>query len=203
MESQQRAMACTTILRVVGGVTRTLSYDRESHLTAVEGEGMAAGFVYDAGGNRVVSTINGERIVQVGGVYEWHAGSNSGVSYYQAGGQRVAVRRGEQVNYLIGDQLGLTAGERMVVEAGYRWLLPVLDNRGGGAGGETEEVWAAAQTSWAGIQRYDPYGETRGVAAVSVPYQYTGQQHEGELGLYDYGANGGGVRQGRTRSESA
>jgi RHS repeat-associated protein len=37
-------------------------------------------------------------------------------------------------------------------------------------------------------QRYYPYGATRGPDAVDTPYQYTGQRHEADLGLYYYRA---------------
>jgi RHS repeat-associated protein len=38
------------------------------------------------------------------------------------------------------------------------------------------------------VQRYAPYGETRGSETVDVPYQYTGQRNEAAIGLYYYGA---------------
>jgi RHS repeat-associated protein len=38
------------------------------------------------------------------------------------------------------------------------------------------------------VQRYTPYGETRGSETVDVPYQFTGQRNEDAIGLYHYGA---------------
>ena len=38
------------------------------------------------------------------------------------------------------------------------------------------------------VQRYTPYGETRGSETVDVPYQFTGQRNEASIGLYHYGA---------------
>jgi RHS repeat-associated protein len=82
------------------------------------------------------------------------------VKYYEAGGTRVAVRKGGAVSYLFGDHLGSTS---VTTSA---------------SGVRTGELW------------YKPWGESRGTPYGTTPttYRYTGQREDASLGLYFYGA---------------
>jgi RHS repeat-associated protein len=80
-------------------------------------------------------------------------------NYYYAAGQRVAMRRGDVVQYLYGDHLGSTS----------------LSTDGNGA---------VVARQW-----YYPYGEERGSSGtLATEYQFTGQRRERGIGLYDYNA---------------
>ncbi|MDY7041453.1 MAG: RHS repeat-associated core domain-containing protein [Chloroflexota bacterium] len=78
--------------------------------------------------------------------------------YYHFGAQRVAMRSGDQVSYLYADHLG------SVISDGSGALLAA--------------------------QRYYAYGETRSGDLASLPmaFGFTGQRHEGSIGLYQMGA---------------
>ena len=82
------------------------------------------------------------------------------VKYYEAGGQRVAVRKNGALSYLFGDHLGSTS---------------VTANS---SGTRTGELW------------YKPWGEYRGTAYGTTPttYRFTGQREDASIGLYFYGA---------------
>jgi len=56
-----------TGVRAVGGITYTLTYDRENRLTGVTGPSTTATFNCDASGNRVLATVNGVTTVYIGG----------------------------------------------------------------------------------------------------------------------------------------
>ncbi len=45
-------------------------------------------------------------VTYVGNYFEWAGSAKTMASYYYAGGQRVALRRGSVLNYLLGDHLG-------------------------------------------------------------------------------------------------
>jgi YD repeat-containing protein len=73
-------------VRVVGGITYTLTYDRENRLTGVTGPSSSATFLYDAAGNRVLEprtavTVDGETSAYIGGVYE-HTDTGASTSTY-------------------------------------------------------------------------------------------------------------------------
>lgn len=80
--------------------------------------------------------------------------------YYDAGGQRVAMREAETVSFLLSDHLGSTA---------------VTANT---SGARTGELW------------YKPWGEYRGTAYGTTPtsYRFTGQREDATIGLYFYNA---------------
>jgi RHS repeat-associated protein len=82
------------------------------------------------------------------------------VKYYEAGGQRVALRKNGALSYLFGDHLGSTS---------------VTANS---SGTRTGELW------------YKPWGEYRGTAFGTTPttYRFTGQREDSAIGLYYYGA---------------
>ena len=89
------------------GITYTLTYDAENHLTGVSG-GASASFVYDGDGNRVKATLGVSTTVYVGSYYEQTGGVIR--KYYYANGQRVAMREGSSTRYyLLTDHLGSTA----------------------------------------------------------------------------------------------
>jgi len=114
---------------------------------------------YDGDGNRVKATVNGVTTVYVGAYYELRGSTTK--KYYHAGSQRVALRDGSTVYFLLGDHLGSTS---------------ITANSSGGLSAEL---------------RYKPWGENRYTNGTTPPtYRFTGQRsEESTLGsLYDYGA---------------
>jgi RHS repeat-associated protein len=135
------------ILRLKDGARYFLAYDAESRLTSVGGA-VSASFAYNGDGQRVTTTY-------IGGYFEWQYGA--GKSYYFAGAQRLAMRAGARVKFLVGDHLGSTA---------------VTTSASGGFETET---------------RYYPWGEARWSSGSSpTDYQFTGQQKVASIGLYFY-----------------
>ena len=65
-------------------------------------------YTYDGDGSRVKSVVNGVTTLYIGNYYEWRVetGGSTGVEYYYAGSQRVAMRVGTTLSYLFGDHLG-------------------------------------------------------------------------------------------------
>jgi len=72
----------------------------------VTGPSLSASLVYDGDGNRVQSTIGGVTTTFVGNYYE--VSGSTVTKYYYAGAQRIAMRQGSTVYYLLSDQLGST-----------------------------------------------------------------------------------------------
>jgi hypothetical protein len=71
------------------------------------GTGLSASFVYDGDGKRVKQTIGGVATTSfIGNYYEV---SGSTTKYYYAGGQRIAMRQGTTLYYLLSDHLGSTS----------------------------------------------------------------------------------------------
>ncbi len=93
-------------VRVVGGITYTLTYDGENRLTGVAGPITSATFLYDASGNRVLATVNGETTAYIGGVYE-HTDTGASTSTY-AGSviRRSGYASGNGVYTMLRDHLG-------------------------------------------------------------------------------------------------
>jgi RHS repeat-associated protein len=118
-----------------------------------------ATFVYDGDGKRVKSTINGTITTYFAGAHYEVSGSTI-TKYYYAGAQRIAMRTGGTLNYLVGDHLGSTS---LTTNA---------------SGQDISE------------QRYKAWGEVRYASGnVPTKYQYTGQfSYESEFGLYFYNA---------------
>jgi RHS repeat-associated protein len=148
-----------------GTITETynLAYDAENRLVEVKkGATSIANFTYDADGKRVKSEINGVTTLFVGSHYEiTTSGSVQTISkYYFAGSQRVAMRQGGVLNYIVGDHLGSTS---LVTDA---------------SGNTVSEL------------RYKAWGEVRFNSGVSpTRYQYTGQySNEPDFGLLFYNA---------------
>jgi len=118
-------------------------------------------FVYDGDGRRVKSTINGVTTYFVGGYYEKVVTATTSTvnKYYYAGAQRIAMRSGGTLYFLLGDHLGSTS--LTVDSAGYL----------------TSEM------------RYTPWGDTRFTSGNSpTNYRFTGQRQEASFGLYFYNA---------------
>ncbi len=122
----------------------------------VAGGAVSAAFVYDGDGRRVKGTVNGVTTYYVGDHYEVSAGVVK--KYYSAGGQRIALRDGGTLYWLLTDHLGGTAytvsGTTRTGELRYRPF---------------------------GVTRF-----ASGTTPTS--YRFTGQREEAALGLYFYNA---------------
>ena len=125
---------------------------------SVTGPALTASFVYDGDGRRVKSTINGILTTFVGAHYE--ITGTTATKYYFAGAQRVAMRAGTTLSYLLSDHLDSTS---------------ITTNSSGALVSEL---------------RYKPWGEVRySSGTTSTKYQYTGQySHTADFGLMYYNA---------------
>ncbi len=119
---------------------------------------VSATFVYDGDGNRVKSVINGVITYYVGNYYE--VSGSTITKYYYAGSQRIAMRTGSSLYYLLGDHLGSTS--------------LTLDTNG----------------TVLSELRYKAWGEVRYAAGTTATkYTYTGQYSNiGDFGLMFYNA---------------
>ncbi len=148
--------------RNVGSDSYELIYDADNRLVAVEKNQTTVGeYTYDGDGNRVKSVAGGVTTYYIGNTYEWRVetSGSTGVEYYYAGSQRVAMRVGTTLSYLFGDHLGSTS------------------------------ITTDASGSLSGELRYLPFGETRySNGQTPTSFRYTGQREEAEVGLYFYGA---------------
>jgi YD repeat-containing protein len=97
-------------LRVLDGARYYLTYDPENRLTSVSGT-VSASFVYNGDSQRVTATIGTTITTYIGGYFEWQAGA--GKSYYFAGAQRVAMRTGAGVEFLLGEHPLLCTGQAL------------------------------------------------------------------------------------------
>ena len=148
------------ITRTVSGQTYTLLYDAENRLVQIKkGSNVQATYTYNGDGNRVKAEVGSTAITYIGNYLEWTGSTASMKRYYNAGGQRVAMREGSSTLYfLLTDHLGSTA---------------VTATSGGG---------------WYSELRYYPWGGTRYEAGtMPTSYRYTGQR-EAEVGLYFFNA---------------
>jgi RHS repeat-associated protein len=141
-------------------ITYTQEYNTENRLAVVTNTvtGQVTRFGYDGDGNRVLRIGPEGTTVYIGDYYEKRGSVVT--KYYDAAGQRMAVRVGGALYFLHGDHLGSAT----------------LTTDGGG--------------NWVGEARYTPYGEMRrdyprGV--IPTDRLYTGQRQE-TFGLYDYRA---------------
>jgi RHS repeat-associated protein len=146
-----------------------LSYDKEGRLTswqnAQTNPTITDGFLYDGDGNRIkqYSVVNGAgtTTVYVGGVVEYlyTGGTTTTTSYYQLGGQRIALAVNGTLSYLASDLLGSTT--------------VALD----GAGNVTAS------------QLYAPYGTSRySSGTMPTDRGFTGQHADATTGLDYYNA---------------
>ncbi len=143
-------------LRLKDGARYFLAYDAENRLTSVSGT-VSASFAYNGDGQRVSATIDTTNTTYIGGYFEWQGGV--GTSYYFAGAQRIAMRTGTDVKYLLGDHLGSTS------------------------------VTALASGAFDTETRYYPWGGVRWSSGASpTDYMFTGQMEVASIGLYFYNA---------------
>jgi RHS repeat-associated protein len=108
----------------------------------------------------VKSVINGVTTIYIGDYFEWSGSTSTMKRYYYAGGERVAMRSGSTLYFLLGDHLGSTS------------------------------VTATSSGSLHSRQLYKPWGENRwNSGTVPTTFRFTGQRQEASLGgLYDYRA---------------
>jgi RHS repeat-associated protein len=117
-------------------------------------------YVYDGDGGMVIEATGAVTTIYIGGIYEYEISGTETItrSYYYAGSQRVAMREGGELFFLLGDHLGSTS---LTLDSG---------------GNKVAE------------QRYKPYGSTRYEWGISqTQYQFTGQRKI-DLGIYYYQA---------------
>ncbi|MDE3091022.1 MAG: RHS repeat protein, partial [Chloroflexota bacterium] len=86
---------------------QTLQYDAENRLTQVISGTVTTQYVYNGDGARVKKTVNGVTTYYVGNWYEVTNGAAT--EYYYFAAQRVAMKQGSTVTYLLGDHLGSTS----------------------------------------------------------------------------------------------
>jgi len=94
--------------RIVGSDSYDLTYDADNWLVEVEKNQTTVGeYVYDGDGSRVKSVAGGVTTLYIGNYFEWRveASGSTGVNYYYAGSQRVAMRVGTTLSNLFGDHL--------------------------------------------------------------------------------------------------
>jgi RHS repeat-associated protein len=144
--------------RVLGG-----NFPRLVPRSRVSGCSPAQTLTYDGDGNRVKSVIGGTTTYFVGNYYE--ASGSAVTKYYYAGSQRVAMRTGSSVYYLLCDQLGSTT---------------ITTNAQGGLVSELRYD-ACPLRSATGVLREGVVRYTSGTQKTK--YQYTGQYAETTLGL--------------------
>jgi RHS repeat-associated protein len=143
------------VSRTSGGQTLSFTYDAENRLVGVGGA-VSASFVYDGDGRRVKATVNGVTSYYVGDHYEVSGGVVK--KYYTAGGQRIAMRSGGTLSWLLNDHLGGTA----------------------------HTVSGTAETGEVRYRAFGVTRFTSGVTPTT--YRFTGQREEAALGLYYYNA---------------
>jgi RHS repeat-associated protein len=145
----------------VGGVTYTLTYYAENRLVGItQGGNFLATYTYDGDGNRVKAWVSSSALTTayIGNYFEWSGSTGTMKKYYYASGQRVAMRTGSTLYFLLGDHLGSTS---------------ITVNTSGVRSAEL---------------RYYPWGGNRYTDGTTpTTFRYTGQR-ETEIGLYYYGA---------------
>jgi RHS repeat-associated protein len=140
--------------------TITLTPSRTPTPTAtVPSSFSGATFVYDGDGKRVKSIFNGTTTTYFVGAHYEVTGSTV-TKYYYAGAQRIAMRAGGTVNYLLGDHLGSTS------------------------------LTTSATGTVISELRYKAWGEVRYASGTTpTKYTYTGQySYTSDFGLIYYGA---------------
>ncbi len=111
-----------------------------------------ATFTYDGDGRQVKAVVGSVTTYYVGAHYQVENGVAT--KYYFAGAQRVAMRKGSTLSYLLGDHLGSTS---------------ITTNTSGALVSE---------------MRYKPWGETRYTSGTTpTQYQYTGQRNDSYINL--------------------
>ena len=146
--------------RIIGSDTFALIYDAENRLVEVKKNSVTmATFVYDGDGKRVKSIFNSTLTTYFVGTH-YEVANGVVTKYYFAGAQRVAMRTGSMLYYLLGDHLGSTS------------------------------LTADASGQVVSELRYTAWGEVRYASGdTPTKYQFTGQySYVGEFGLHFYNA---------------
>jgi RHS repeat-associated protein len=135
------------------------SYDAENRLRQVQEDGqILAQYTYDGDGNRVKVVAGDVTTIYIGNHVEWDIQTGRMTKYYYANGQRIAMREGGEIYYLLNDHLGSTS--------------TILDYNGNGQS----------------QLRYMPYGENRqSYGNIPTQRRFTGQIQD-STGLYFYNA---------------
>jgi RHS repeat-associated protein len=146
--------------RRAGSVITRYAYDADNRLrTVTQGSTEQGRFLYDGDGSRVLATFGAETTAYVGDYVEWSG--NTLTRYYYAGKQRLAMRQGGTLYFLLGDHLGsasLTLNTNATIHS---------------------------------EMRYKPWGETRYPTAgpfSPTTRRFTGQIQDSATGLYYYNA---------------
>jgi len=146
----------------VGGDTTTIQWNFDNKPTSITKGGTTVSFAYDGNGQRVKKTFPSQTVLYFGSAYEKRGGV--GIIHLFAGSQRIAsVRPDGTTQFYHPDHLGSS------------WI--VTDPNG--AIKESNEFHPFG-TYHEAIE-FDP-------SFPDVNYTFTGQEEDGEVGLYNYGA---------------
>jgi RHS repeat-associated protein len=158
---------------MIGRGSDILKYDVQGRLTTVTNAGGATTFVYDGDGGRVKKMNGSVTNIYIGKLWECtlsasatscksgSAWSSANVKHIFAGSARIAIKpvtTTNEIKYFHADHLGTTS---------------VVTDQTGGRGAEYV---------------YRPYGNELLSAGGDFRYKYTGQEEDGETGLYFYNA---------------
>jgi RHS repeat-associated protein len=145
------------VTRTIGNDTYLPRYDVENQLTEVKKNGVVtATFGYDGDGKMVTATVGLTTTYYVGDHFERVNGITN--AYYCHAGQRIAMRQGNTLYWLLTDYLGSTS------------------------------TLIAATSTLTGELRYKAYGDARYAWGITTTtkYHFTGQREESIIGLYFY-----------------
>ena len=152
------------LTRVENGVTWTHSYNAQNRLASVSDGIDTWSFVYDGDGVRVkqVNPDGSISLFLMGGLYtveDAESGSPAITTTYTLAGQKVAVREGGTLSYLVTDHLCS--------------VIALLDGDG--------DLIAGSE------QRYYPFGAPRLEASTEADWSFTGQRtNVSDFGLMDF-----------------
>lgn len=125
-----------TVTRKTGSRDQTLVWDAENQLAKVEEPGKATTeYIYDTNGERLLRKDGEGTTLYLPGGNELLLqpnGKKTGVRYYEFDGETVAVRTGDDLEFLFGDHhgTGTTAIDATTQEVVHRWLDPFGVERG-------------------------------------------------------------------------
>jgi YD repeat-containing protein len=157
-----------------GDPTYTQTWDYDNRLISVTGNGQTTTYTYDGNGALLKKVVGSTTTIYVGNYYE-KTGSVIRKYYYFAG-QRVAMRDGSTVYYLVTDH----------PSASLRTVLGSTSKTLTSSGGVFAEL-RYCEASRSGVDK--PYGEIRYTSGTTpTNYRFTGQLQEAGVGLYNMGA---------------
>jgi RHS repeat-associated protein len=142
-----------------------MSYDNEGRLaswTAPTGTTASDGFLYDNEGNRVLQRVNNGSVtdtITFDGYTETvlTGGTTTTTKYYNVNGQRVALKTGSTLSYLLSDLLG------------------------------SSTIALTSSGSTQAVQLFAPYGSIRySQGSMPTTYNFTGQRLDSQTGLLYY-----------------